>query len=221
MGTPGFTAPERIRGDPPPPRPTCGRWAPPCTRRWKGAGRSTAGATPWRSWPAIANEEPPRPRSAGPLGHVIEALLHRNPQARPDAAAAGRLTGRRRGQNLHRRGLPGSRARAGAPLPAAPPDLAAAGPKTQVPADGVSRPEAPWPDGQWAGVPWPGATPPEGTPSGGRWPESQGPESLGPQSQGPQSQGRPSAAGQVAGPQAACTARPPRDSGEGSPPNWR
>ena len=40
---------------------------------------------------AIANEEPPRPRSAGPLRHVIEALLHRDPQARPDAAAVSRM----------------------------------------------------------------------------------------------------------------------------------
>jgi hypothetical protein len=40
---------------------------------------------------AIANEEAPRPRSAGPLRQVIEALLHRNPLARPDAAAISRL----------------------------------------------------------------------------------------------------------------------------------
>ena len=218
MGTPGFTAPERIRGD----------LATPASDLWSlGATLYAAveGRGPFDNrgnsiaiLAAIANEEAPRPRSAGPLCHVIEALLHRNPQARPDAAAAGRLLAAA-GARISTGEAGRQRARAGAPLAAAPPDLAA-GPKTQVPADGVSRPEAPWPDGQWAGVPWPGATPPEGTPSGGQWPESLGPESLGPQSQGPQSQGRPSAAGQVAGPQAG-TARPPRDSGEGSPPNWR
>ena len=206
MGTPGFTAPERIRGD----------LATPASDLWSlGATLYAAveGRGPFDNrgnsiaiLAAIANEEAPRPRSAGPLCHVIEALLHRNPQARPDAAAAGRLLAAA-GARISTGEAGRQRARAGAPLAAAPPDLAAAGPKTQVPADGVSRPEAPWPDGQWAGVPWPGATPPEGTPSGGQWPESLGPQSLGPQSQGPQSQGpqsqgRPSAAGQVAGPQA-------------------
>ena len=196
MGTPGFTAPERIRGD----------LATPASDLWslgatlyaavEGRGPFDHRGNSIAILAAIANEEAPRPRSAGPLCHVIEALLHRNPQARPDAAAAGRLTGRRRGQNLRRRRRPAA-SRAGAPLLAAPPDVAAAGPKTQVPADGFSRAEAPWPDGQWAGVPWPGATPPEGTPSGGRWPETQWPESQGPESLGPQSAGA-----RVAGPQA-------------------
>jgi tRNA A-37 threonylcarbamoyl transferase component Bud32 len=210
MGTPGFTAPERIRGD----------LATPASDLWSlGATLYAAveGRGPFDNrgnsiaiLAAIANEEAPRPRSAGPLCHVIEALLHRNPQARPDAAAAGRLlAAAAAGMSSGDLGRP--RAGAGAPLLPAPPDLAAAGPKTQVPADGVARPEAPWADGQWAGVPWPGATPPEGTPSGGRWPESQGreflgqesqgPQSLGPQSLGPQSVGQ-SAGGQVAGPQA-------------------
>jgi tRNA A-37 threonylcarbamoyl transferase component Bud32 len=196
MGTPGFTAPERIRGD----------LATPASDLWslgatlyaavEGRGPFDDRGNSIAILAAIANEEAPRPRSAGPLCHVIEALLHRNPQARPDAAAAGRLLAAA-GAGISTGDAARQRAGAGAPPLAAPLDVAAAGPKTQVPADGVSRAEAPWPDGQWAGVPWPGATPPEGTPSGGRWPESQGPESLGPQSLGPQSAG-----GQVAGPQA-------------------
>jgi tRNA A-37 threonylcarbamoyl transferase component Bud32 len=201
MGTPGFTAPERIRGD----------LATPASDLWSlGATLYAAveGRGPFDNrgnsiaiLAAIANEEAPRPRSAGPLCHVIEALLHRNPQARPDAAAAGRLLAAAGAAvSAGEAGRP--RAGAGAPLLAAPLDVAAAGPKTQVPADGVARPEAPWPDGQWAGVPWPGATPPEGTPSGGRWPESQGPESQGPQSLGPQSLGPQSAGAHAAGPQA-------------------
>jgi tRNA A-37 threonylcarbamoyl transferase component Bud32 len=194
MGTPGFTAPERIRGD----------LATPASDLWSlGATLYAAveGRGPFDNrgnsiaiLAAIANEEAPRPRSGGPLGHVIEALLQRNPQARPDAAAVGRLLAAA-GAAVSTGDAGRPRAGAGAPLLGTPLDLAAAGPETQVPADGLSRPEAPWPDGQWAGVPWPGATPPEGTPSGGRWPESPGPESLGPESLGPQSAGGP-----VAGP---------------------
>jgi tRNA A-37 threonylcarbamoyl transferase component Bud32 len=201
MGTPGFTAPERIRGD----------LATPASDLWslgatlyaavEGRGPFDDRGNSIAILAAIANEEAPRPRSAGPLCHVIEALLHRNPQARPDAAAAGRLLAAA-GAGISTGVAARQRAGAGAPPLAAPLDVAAAGPKTQVPADGVSRAEAPWPDGQWAGVPWPGATPPEGTPSGGRWPESHEPESLGPQSLGPQPLGPQSAGGQVAGPQA-------------------
>jgi hypothetical protein len=190
MGTPGFTAPERIRGD----------LATPASDLWSlGATLYAAveGRGPFDNrgnsiaiLAAIANEEAPRPRQAGPLRHVIEALLHRNPQARPDAAAVGRLlaaTGAGVSTGTAASGGAGRQAaRAAAPLLAAPLDLAAAGPETQAPADGVSWAEAPWPDGQWAGVPWPGATPPEGTPSAGRWAESQGPESRRPQSPGPQ-----------------------------------
>ena len=193
MGTPGFTAPERIRGD----------LATPASDLWSlGATLYAAveGRGPFDNrgnsiaiLAAIANEEAPRPRSAGPLRPVIEALLHRNPQARPDAAAVGRLlaaAGPGVSTGTAASGITASgdaerqAAGAGAPLLAAPLDLAAAGPETQAPAGGVSWPEAPWPDGQGAGAPWPGATPPEGTPSEGRWPQSLGPESLGPPSPG-------------------------------------
>ena len=93
MGTPGFTAPERIRGD----------LASPASDLWSlGATLYAAveGRGPFDNrgnsiaiLAAIANEDPPRPRSACPLRPVIEALLHRNPQARPDAATAARLLG--------------------------------------------------------------------------------------------------------------------------------
>ncbi len=65
MGTPGFTAPERIRGRSGQlPLLTCGRWGRPCTPRWRGAGPSTTGATPSRSWrrsPTRKRRGPSRP----------------------------------------------------------------------------------------------------------------------------------------------------------------
>jgi hypothetical protein len=158
MGTPGFTAPERIRGD----------LASPASDLWSlGATLYAAveGRGPFDNrgnsiaiLAAIANEDPPRPRSAGPLRPVIEALLHRNPQARPDAVTAARLlgaagTGTTTGTDAS--GDAGQQAaRAGAPLLAAPPDLAA-GPQTQAPGGGVPWPMAPGPDGPWPDAPWP------------------------------------------------------------------
>ena len=91
MGTPGFTAPERIRGD----------LASPASDLWslgatlyaavEGRGPFDDRGNSIAILAAIAHEESPRPRSACPLRPVIEALLHRNPQARPDAATVGRL----------------------------------------------------------------------------------------------------------------------------------
>jgi hypothetical protein len=91
MGTPGFTAPERIRGDAA--SPASDLWSLGATlyAAVEGRGPFDARGNSIAILAAIANEEPPRPRSAGPLRHVIEALLHRNPQARPDAATVSRL----------------------------------------------------------------------------------------------------------------------------------
>jgi eukaryotic-like serine/threonine-protein kinase len=91
MGTPGFTAPERIRGDAA--SPASDLWSLGATlyAAMEGRGPFDDRGNSIAILAAIANEEPPRPRSAGPLRHVIEALLHRNPQARPDAAAVSRL----------------------------------------------------------------------------------------------------------------------------------
>jgi hypothetical protein len=91
MGTPGFTAPERIRGDAA--SPASDLWSLGATlyAAVEGRGPFDARGNSIAILAAIANEEPPRPRSAGPLQHVIEALLHRNPQARPDAATVSRL----------------------------------------------------------------------------------------------------------------------------------
>jgi hypothetical protein len=188
MGTPGFTAPERIRGDPA--SPASDLWSLGATlyAAVEGRGPFDNRGNSIAILAAIANEEAPRPRSAGPLRPVIEALLHRNPQARPDAAAVGRL--------LAAAGLPGGSgaatsgdagqhaAGAGAPLLTAPLDLALAGPETRAPAGGVSPAGAPRPDDQWAGAPWSAGPRPAG-------PRSDGPRSAGPRSDGPRAGNAP------------------------------
>jgi eukaryotic-like serine/threonine-protein kinase len=94
VGTPGFTPPERIRGEP----------ATPASDLWSlGATLYAAveGRGPFERPGGVAaicagitGEEPPRAPSAGSLGPVIEALLRRDPAARPDAAATAALLAR-------------------------------------------------------------------------------------------------------------------------------
>ena len=251
MGTPGFTAPERIRGDPA--SPASDLWSLGATlyAAVEGRGPFDHRGNSIAILAAIANEEAPRPRSAGPLRPVIEALLHRNPQARPDAAAVGRL--------LAVAGLPGASgaatsgdagqrpAKAGAPLLTAPLGVALAGPQTRAPAGGVSRGGAPQPDGQWAGAPWPDGTWSEGPWSEGPWSgrpvgrsrglAGRGQTARGPVTRRPTARGRPSRARnhragrpRACGPRAcgraghrpAGTARPHRDCGAGwRPRSWR
>jgi eukaryotic-like serine/threonine-protein kinase len=91
MGTPGFTAPERIRGAP----------AVAASDLWSlGATLYTAveGRGPFeRSGGSaainmtVASEAAPRAPSAGPLGPVIDALLRSEPAERPDAAVTAGL----------------------------------------------------------------------------------------------------------------------------------
>jgi eukaryotic-like serine/threonine-protein kinase len=91
VGTPGFTAPERVRGGPA--TPASDLWSLGATLyaavegrgpfdRAGGADAVTIG---------VAMQEAPRAPSAGPLGAVIDALLQRDPGARPDAATTARL----------------------------------------------------------------------------------------------------------------------------------
>jgi tRNA A-37 threonylcarbamoyl transferase component Bud32 len=91
MGTPGFTAPERVRGEPA--SPASDLWSLGATlyAAVEGRGPFDDRGSPLAILAAIANEEPPRPRSAGSLRPVVEALLRRDPWARPDAAAAGEM----------------------------------------------------------------------------------------------------------------------------------
>jgi serine/threonine protein kinase len=93
MGTPGFCAPERIRGQP----------ASPASDLWSlGATlyAAVAGEGPFDGrgslmaiLASIVHDDPPRPPpAAGRLGPVIAALMSKDPAARPDAAiAAGML----------------------------------------------------------------------------------------------------------------------------------
>jgi hypothetical protein len=91
MGSPGFTAPERIRGQP----------ASPASDLWSlGATLYTAveGHGPYErrggaitTMSAIINESAPLAPSAGALNTVIAALLRREPQDRPDPATAARM----------------------------------------------------------------------------------------------------------------------------------
>jgi eukaryotic-like serine/threonine-protein kinase len=91
FGTPGFTAPERVRGE----------TATPASDLWSlGATLYTAveGRGPFDRpggaaaiFAGVAHEPAPRAPSAGRLGPVIDALLRADPAQRPDAATAARL----------------------------------------------------------------------------------------------------------------------------------
>ena len=90
-GTPGYTAPERVRGEA----------ATPASDLWSlGATLYTAveGRGPFDRpggsasiFAAVAHEPAPRAPSAGPLGPVIDALLRPDPARRPDVTTAARL----------------------------------------------------------------------------------------------------------------------------------
>jgi serine/threonine protein kinase len=91
MGSPGFTAPERIRGGPA--TPASDLWSLGATLyaavQGHGPFESRGGAITTMS--AIINEDAPAAPAAGPLSRVIESLLRREPSARPDAATASRM----------------------------------------------------------------------------------------------------------------------------------
>jgi hypothetical protein len=91
MGTPGFTAPERVRGVPA--SPASDLWSLGATlfAAVEGHGPFDNRNTSLAILAAIANEDPPQPRRAGPLRPAIEAMLRRDPSARPDPATAARM----------------------------------------------------------------------------------------------------------------------------------
>jgi eukaryotic-like serine/threonine-protein kinase len=93
MGSPGFTAPERIQGNPA--TPASDLWSLGATlyAAVQGHGPFDRAGGPITTMSAIINTDPPTaPPSAG-LGAVIDALLRRNPADRPDAASAARMLG--------------------------------------------------------------------------------------------------------------------------------
>ena len=91
MGSPGFTAPERIRGDDA--TPASDLWSLGATLfaavEGHGPFEQRGGAITTMS--AIIHEEAPPAPTAGALGPVIAALLRREPADRPDALTAVRL----------------------------------------------------------------------------------------------------------------------------------
>ncbi len=93
MGSPGFTAPERIQGNPA--TPASDLWSLGATlyAAVEGHGPFDRAGGAITTMSAIINSDPPSaPPSAG-LGAVIDALLRRNPADRPDAATAARMLG--------------------------------------------------------------------------------------------------------------------------------
>jgi eukaryotic-like serine/threonine-protein kinase len=91
MGSPGFTAPERIRGGDA--TPASDLWSLGATLyaavEGHGPYESRGGAITTMS--AIINEDAPAASAGGALSRVIEALLRRDPSARPDAFTASRM----------------------------------------------------------------------------------------------------------------------------------
>src|SRR5579863_8719969 len=91
MGSPGFTAPERIRGEDA--TPASDLWSLGATLyaavEGHGPFERRGGAITTMS--AIINEEAPVAPTAGALAPLIAALLRREPADRPDAATATRM----------------------------------------------------------------------------------------------------------------------------------
>ena len=91
VGTPGFTAPERVRGSGA--TPASDLWSLGATLYAAVEGRGpfdrVGGSAAVIA--GVANEAAPRSPSAGPLAPVIDALLSREPGTRPDATTAARL----------------------------------------------------------------------------------------------------------------------------------
>jgi hypothetical protein len=91
MGSPGFTAPERIRGSDA--TPASDLWSLGATLyaavEGRGPYENRGGAITTMS--AIINEDAPVAPHAGQLAPVIAALLRRDPAARPSASLASRM----------------------------------------------------------------------------------------------------------------------------------
>jgi len=91
MGSPGFTAPERIRGGDA--TPASDLWSLGATlyAAVQGHGPYEARGGAITTMSAIINEDAPAAPAAGALSQVIAALLRREPQDRPGAVQASRM----------------------------------------------------------------------------------------------------------------------------------
>src|SRR6516164_3133775 len=93
MGTPGFCAPERIRGQPA--SPASDLWSLGATlyAAVQGRGPFEGHSSPMAVLASIVHSDPPQLPAAGQLGMVIGSLMSKDPAQRPDAACAiGLLT---------------------------------------------------------------------------------------------------------------------------------
>lgn len=93
MGSPGFTAPERIRGGDA--TPASDLWSLGATlyAAVEGRGPYEARGGAITTMSAVINEDAPVAPSAGALEPVIASLLRRDPSQRPDAITATRMIG--------------------------------------------------------------------------------------------------------------------------------
>ena len=91
MGTPGFCAPERIRGEPA--SPASDLWSLGATlyAAVEGRGPFQDQGSAMAVLASIVHADPPSATRAGPLEPVILALMKRDPAARPGATSARRL----------------------------------------------------------------------------------------------------------------------------------
>ncbi len=91
MGSPGFLAPERIRGGAA--TPASDLWSLGATlyAAVEGQGPYDRHGGVMTTMAAVVMEDPRPPRAAGPLTPVISALLSRDPAQRPSASAAARM----------------------------------------------------------------------------------------------------------------------------------
>src|ERR1700733_7065250 len=91
MGSPGFTAPERIRGGAA--TPASDLWSLGATiyAAVEGSGPYEQRGGAITTMSAIINEDAPVASGSGKLAPVIAALLRRDPTARPSASAASRM----------------------------------------------------------------------------------------------------------------------------------
>ena len=91
VGTPGFCAPERIRGAPA--SPASDLWSLGATlyAAVEGRGPFDGHGSPMAVLTSIVHSDPPPARAAGPLAAVIGALMSKDPAQRPDATRARQL----------------------------------------------------------------------------------------------------------------------------------
>ncbi len=155
MGSPGFTAPERIRGEDA--SPASDLWSLGATLyaavEGHGPFEKRGGAITTMS--AIINEDAPAAPRAGAFGQVISALLRREPADRPDAVTAARMITDL--MLLLPSGAPGSSGYVPTSLSSRAPGAATPTPDRSAPAH-LTMPEAPFGSGS------PGAV----TPGGGQ-----------------------------------------------------